>query len=155
VRQSFKAKLTAHGPGGSWTFVDVPFDCEEVFGTRSRVSVCGSINGFAFQNSLMPNGDGTHSMAVNKTLQAGAKARPGDTVSVIMELDKKKRVVELPSELRAVLKSNPAALKIYKSLSPSHQKEFAEWVGTAKQASTRVARAEKSLKMIRERAHTR
>jgi hypothetical protein len=155
MQQSFKTKLVAHGPGGAWIFIDVPFNVEKTFGARSRVPVRGSINGFAFRNSLLPNGDGTHSMAVNKSLQSGAKARAGDTVSVVMEVDREKRTVELPAELKAALKSDRPTSLIYKSLSPSHQKEFAEWIGSAKQEATRLARAEKSLVLIRRRARVR
>jgi uncharacterized protein DUF1905/bacteriocin resistance YdeI/OmpD-like protein len=136
-------------------FIDVPFDVEKTFGSKARVSVSGSINGFGFQNSLMPNGDGTHSMPVNKTLQAGAKAKAGETVSVTIEMDIKERVVALPAELEAALNSDEAASKMYKTLSPSHQKEFSDWVGGAKQPATRIARAAKSLPPIRERAYTR
>ena len=103
----------------------------------------------------MPNGDGSHSMMVNKSLQAGAHARGGDEVSVIMEIDNKKRIVKAPRELQAALATDAAAAKVYKTLSPSHRKEFAEWVGGAKQSATRVARAQKSLRLIREKKHAR
>ena len=56
----FKAKLKAEGPGGGWTFLHLPFDAEKAFGSRARVSVRGTINGFAFRSSIFPNGDGTH-----------------------------------------------------------------------------------------------
>jgi len=78
----FKVKLSARGPGGAWTFVKIPFSVEREFGSKSRVAVSGTMNGFAFQNSLMPNGDGTHSMMVSKALQAGSPSQsssPSDT----------------------------------------------------------------------------
>ena len=73
MQQRFKAKLTSRGPGGAWTFLPIPFDVEKAFGSKARVSVAGTMNGCAFQNSLLPQGDGTHQMAVSKDLQA---ARP-------------------------------------------------------------------------------
>jgi hypothetical protein len=155
MKQSFKSKLVSRGPGGAWTFLEVPFDVQKIFGTRARVPVSGTLNGFAFRNSLMPNGDGTHSMMVNKTLQVGAKARAGDTVSVLMRVDREKRVVTVPTELKAVLTSDAAAGALFETLSPSHRKEFAEWVGSAKLPTTRTARAQRSLRLIRERAHPR
>jgi hypothetical protein len=155
MKQTFKAKLIPRGPGGAWTFLNVPFKVEQVFGSKARVAVAGTLNGFPFRNSLMPEGDGTHAMMVSKILQAGARARAGDTVAVVMEIDRKKRVVRVPAELAAALKSNPAGAKIYKTLSPSHRKEFAEWVGGAKQKATRLARAQKALPLILKRAHAR
>lgn len=96
----FKSRLTSRGPAGAWTFLEIPFSVEEAFGSKARVPVSGTMNGFAFQNSVMPNGDGTHSMMVNKALQAGAKATAGDFVSVIMAIDRSRRVVKIPPELK-------------------------------------------------------
>jgi hypothetical protein len=83
-RRHFSAKLIARGPRGAWTFLPIPFSVEQEWGTKPRVPVYGTLNGFAFRNSLMPEGDGTHSMMVGKELQAGAKAKSGDTVKVVI-----------------------------------------------------------------------
>ena len=155
MKQSFRTKLVARGPGGAWTFLHIPFDVEATFGTKARVPVSGTINGFPFRNSLMPEGDGTHSMMVNKTLQEGARARAGGTVSVEMTVDRRTRVVRPPRELADVLAANIEAAKIYRSLSPSHRREFADWVRSAKQESTRKSRAQKSLGLILKSARVR
>jgi hypothetical protein len=152
--KKFKAKLTARGPGGAWTFLEIPFDVERAFGSKARVSVVGTINGFAFRNSLLPQGDGSHAMAVSKLLQAGAKAASGDTVSVVMEIDRSERVVEIPSELKQCLAAAKAAAA-FDALSYSHRKEFADWVASAKQAETRQRRAEKAVPMVLEKKHAR
>ena len=62
MKRKFKAKLQAKGPGGAWTFLPIPFDAMAEFGSKGRIAVAGTMNGFAFRNSLMPEGDGTHSM---------------------------------------------------------------------------------------------
>jgi Domain of unknown function (DUF1905)/Bacteriocin-protection, YdeI or OmpD-Associated len=144
----FKTQLTSRGPGGAWTFLEVPFSVEKAFGTKARVAVAGTINGFAFQNSLMPNGDGTHSMMVSKALQAGAKASAGDLVSVAIDVDQSERLVEIPPELKKALSGSKAATVAFKALSYSHRKEFADWIATAKREETRVSRAEKSIAMV-------
>ena len=73
-----------------------PVDVLEVFGTRARVPVRGTINGFPFRSSLMPMG-GCHMMPVNKTLREGAGVEAGDMVEVVMERDDEKRTVEVPA----------------------------------------------------------
>ena len=155
MKQTFKSRLAARGPGGAWTFMQVPFDVHKVFGTHARVAVAGTINGFPFRNSLMPEGDGTHSMMVNKALQSGAGIKVGDMVTVVMDIDREKRVVKVPAELAAALSSNPEAKTMYETLSASHRQEFADWVGGAKQEPTRLSRAQKSIPLILKRAHTR
>jgi hypothetical protein len=118
MQQKFKAKLTAIGPKGAWTILPIPFNVAEVFGTKARVPVAGTMNGFAFRNSLMPEGNGTHRMMVGKELQAGAKARAGEVVSVVLKRDDEKRIVETPAELAAALKKNKQAAAFFTALSP-------------------------------------
>jgi hypothetical protein len=153
--KQFKTRLTSRGPGSAWTFLEVPFSAEKEFGSKARIPVSGTMNGFAFQNSLMPNGDGTHSMMVNKALQAGAKAAAGDLVSVAMAIDKSERAVPIPPELKQALSTNRAAAMAFKALSYSHRKEFAEWIANAKRDETRVSRAEKSIAMVLAKKHVR
>jgi len=153
--KQFKAQLTSRGPGGAWTFLEVPFSVEKEFGSKARIAVAGTINGFAFENSLMPNGDGTHSMMVSKVLQAGAKAAAGDHVSVAMAIDRSERVVTVPTELKRALSTNKEAALAFKTLSYSHRKEFAEWVESAKRKETRLSRAEKSIALALAKKHVR
>lgn len=92
-----------------------PFNVVEVFGTRARVPVRGTINGYPFRSSLMPmadclQGKGTasvrsssHMMPVCKALRDGAGVKPGDTVNVVMERDEDKRIVEVPAVLKKEL----------------------------------------------------
>jgi hypothetical protein len=45
LKQTFKTKLGARGPGGAWTFLHVPFNVEGAFGTKARVPVAGTVGG--------------------------------------------------------------------------------------------------------------
>jgi hypothetical protein len=153
--KSFKAKLTPRGPGGAWTFMILPFDCAKAFGSKARIPVAGTINGFPFRNSLMPEGDGTHAMMVGKELQKGANAAQGETVTVVMRVDQEERPLTIPQELQTLLDKNRKAADAFAKLSPSHRKEFAEWVATAKKNETRLDRAARSIPLILERKHCR
>jgi uncharacterized protein YdeI (YjbR/CyaY-like superfamily) len=48
--------------------------------------------------------------------------------------------VETPKELLAALKTNPAAKKTYDAFSPSHRKEYEQWITGAKTEATRRKR---------------
>jgi hypothetical protein len=148
MKKKFEAKLTSRGPGGAWTFLYVPFSVEEVFGSKARVSVSGTLNGFPFRNSLLPMGDGTHRMAVSKEMQAGAKAAAGDTVKVTMEVDRSERTAEVPAELEKAFKKSKKAAEFFTSLSYSHKRAYTDWVGGAKQEATRESRAAKAVEML-------
>jgi hypothetical protein len=148
MRQTFKSKLIGKGPKGSWTFLPIPFSVEAEFGSKAQVPVMGTINGFPFRNSLIPEGDGTHLMMVSKILKDGAGVSNGDTVSVVMEVDSAPRKATVPAELKAALKTKPAALEFFAELSYSRQREYADWVAGAKRPETKAARVAKSVELL-------
>jgi hypothetical protein len=148
AQQSFTVQLIGRGPNGSWTHMDMPFRVEEVWGTRARIAVRGVVNGFPFRSSLMPRGDGAFYMAFTKAMQAGAKARAGDTVSVVMEPDTAPRAVTVPADLQQALHAAPAREEVFAALSYSHRKEYVDWIASAKKPATRAARIRKMLTML-------
>lgn len=123
----------------SATAVAMPFDVRKVFGTRARVPVWGTINGFTFRSSISPYG-GIHYLPVNRALREGAGAKAGDTVSIVIERDEEPRVVTPPPDLARALATNKAAQAAWGSLSFTHQKEYARAVEEAKKPETRARR---------------
>jgi hypothetical protein len=142
MQQEFDAILTAKGPGGAWTYLPIPFDVQAVFGSKARVAVAGTINGFAFRNSLLPEGDGTHTMMVGKEMQAGAGAKAGDLVHVVMRRDDEERLVDVPEDFTAALAQDAPAGAFFAGLTASQKKEYVDWIVSAKQAATRASRVE-------------
>lgn len=148
MKQTFKVRLQGRGPKGAWTFLPIPFDVEQKFGSRARVAVAGTINNHPFRNALMPEGDGTHSMMVSKALQAGAQASAGDMVAVVMDIDRAERKVEIQEEFRMALERAPAAREFFEQLSYSRKKEFTDWIADAKRPETKAARVGKSIEHL-------
>jgi hypothetical protein len=127
------------------TGIAIPFDVLKVFGTRARVPVRGTINGFPYRSSISPMGKGCHFMAVNKSLREGAKAKGGDIITVVMERDEEPRVITPPPELASALKTNEEAKATWEKLSYTHQKEYAKAIEEAKKPETRARRLEKAI----------
>jgi len=146
----FKAELVPRGPGGAWTYLQVPFSVPEVFGRKGQVPVRATINGFTFRNSLMPR-KGVHILGIGKDILAAAAASPGETVQVELALDDAPRTVTVPADLDAALSRAPAQAKTFAALSYSHKKEFVDWIESAKKPETRSNRINKALAMIAER----
>lgn len=144
-KQTFSVKLIGRGPNGAWTHMDMPFSVEEAFGTKARVAVRGTVNGFPFRSSIMPRGQGVFYMAFTKEMQTATGAGVGDTVNVVMEMDTAPRTVEVPAYLKKALKAAPALDKLFAALSYSHKKEYVSWIEQAKQPETRARRIEKML----------
>ena len=143
----FKVRLQGK-QGSSIAWLNAPFDVVEVFGTRARVPVRGTINGFPFRTSLMPM-DGCHGMAVNKTMRDGAGVGAGDTVTVVMERDEAERVVEVPPLLQKELAKSKAAQATWKKLAFTNQKEIVVSINGAKQEDTRQRRLAKAMDILK------
>jgi len=146
----FKAKLVPRGPGGAWTFLQVPFSVPEVFGKKGQIPVRATINGFTFRNSLMPR-QGVHILGTGKDVLAAAAASPGDTVEVELALDDTPRTLAVPADLESALVHTPASAEAFARLSYSHKKEFVDWIESAKKPETRANRIEKAIAMIASR----
>jgi hypothetical protein len=125
-----------------------PVDVPKFFGTRARVPIRGTINGYPFRSSLSPCG-GRHIMPVNKVLREGAGVQPGDTVDVVMERDEEERTVEAPAVLKRELAKNKAAQANWEKLSFTHKKEMALAIAGAKQEETRMRRLEKIMRILK------
>lgn len=134
--------------GSAVAWLNAPFDVVKVFGTRARVPVRGTINGFPFRSSLMPMG-GCHGMAVNKTMRDGAKVGAGDAVDIVMERDEAERVVAVPPLLKKELAKNKTAQANWKKLAYTHQKEIALSISGAKQEETKVRRLAKAMNILK------
>jgi hypothetical protein len=143
----FKVKLVAQG-SSSATGLIPPFDVPNTFGTRARVPVRGTMNGYPFRSSLMPMG-GCHIMAVNKELREGAHAKAGDEVDVVMERDEEARTVEAPAELARELAKNKTARKRWETLAFTHKKEMANSIRDAKREETRQRRLAKLMQVLK------
>lgn len=143
----FKVLLEKHETSEA-TGICVPFDVLKVFGTRARVPVRGTINGFPYRSSISPMGGGKHFMAVNKNMRDGAKAKGGEIVSVVMERDEEPRIITPPEDFARALKSNKEAKATWEKLSYTHQKEHALAIEEAKRPETRVRRIEKAIAQL-------
>ncbi|HEX8069033.1 MAG TPA: YdeI/OmpD-associated family protein [Pyrinomonadaceae bacterium] len=127
------------------TGIKIPFDVLKVFGTRARVPVRGTINGFPYRGSIFPMGGGCHYMVVNKELRAGAQVKGGDRVSVVMQRDDEPRIITPPPDLARALKANKPAQAAWDKLSYTHRKEHVKAIEDAKKPETRQRRIEKAI----------
>jgi hypothetical protein len=146
-----KLRFTAKIKGkeaGVVAAITPPVNVPEFFGTRARVPVRGTINGYPFRSSLSPCG-GHHMMPVNKMLRQGAGAQPGDLVDVVMERDEEERTVEAPPLLKKELAKNKVAQANWQKLSFTHKKEMALAIVGAKREETQARRLAKIVEVLK------
>jgi hypothetical protein len=135
---------------GTWTYLDIPVDISKEFGAKGQVRVKGFINGYAHQTSTRPHGDGRHYIVVNKSIRDAIDVSTGDVVHVIMELDTSQRSVVIPLYFKRVLDSDDKYVELFSKLSYSRQKEFVDWLESAKKEETRTRRMTQSIEMLLE-----
>ena len=150
-RKTFSAVLEPRSRNGTnWAIVWIPFDCFKVWGSRGHLRVRGEINTFQFRSALLPTGDGRHFLIVNSKMQKGAQVRAGMKARFRMEPDLEERPTPEAPELDKALRVSKRLQKFYQSLSPSTRRDIAKWIAGAKQAETRVRRAERAAERFME-----
>jgi uncharacterized protein YdeI (YjbR/CyaY-like superfamily) len=138
----FSATLERGNPSLGWVIARIPAEATKGKISGSRPRVKGKINGFSFQTSLFPDGNGSYYVLVNKKMQAGAKARLGSVAQFVLEPDTTERVIALPAELKEVLSEDRALHRWYDRLSEAKRKEIGDWILGVKSAEARTRRAE-------------
>jgi hypothetical protein len=148
MAKTFNAELESVGPTGAWTRLILPFNVEKEFGSRGRVPVKGTINGFAFRTSIFPNGDSTHHMMVNKVMQQGANAKPGDKVRLTLTRDDVPKAMEIPPELKHAFTQHKRVAAAFDKLPPSHRREHIRHILEARKPQTRQRRIERIIAQL-------
>jgi Bacteriocin-protection, YdeI or OmpD-Associated/Domain of unknown function (DUF1905) len=145
---SFEARLVRPEGVGTWTYFVIPLDLADLYGAKGTIQVRGTINGVSFRSAALPSGDGSHFVAVNKAIRDQIGAHQGDTVAVTLVRDDEPRTLSVPDDLRLALDAAPAAGALFSAFSYSHQREYLEWIASAKTEATRRRRIASAVEKI-------
>ena len=143
----FEAVLEA-GEGDGGVFVVLPFNVPEVYGTRGQVPVQATFDGYPYQGSVVPLGDGHHARLLLKQIRRAIDKTVGDTVRVTLSRDVAERKMEAPADLAAQLATNPKAAAYFAKLAYTHQREYVRWLEGAKKPETRTRRLGEIVEML-------
>lgn len=137
----FVGEIRRHEGGGA--FVEFPHDVEKLYGVKGRVPVKVTFDGIPYRGSMVKMGSERHLLLILKEIRERLGKDRGDTLLVTVDLDDAPRVVELAPDVESAYK-RAGVLKNFRSMSYSHQREYALWIEEAKQSETRRRRIEKS-----------
>jgi hypothetical protein len=141
-RKRFKVVLEK-APDSEACGITIPFDVKEAWGAL-RVPVRGTINGFPFRSTVVRMA-GCFLMAVNQGLRAGANAKAGDVIDVVMEPDEEPRAVTPPDDVARAIGKSKAARAGWEAASYTRRKELILAVEDAKKPETRARRIQKAV----------
>jgi hypothetical protein len=145
-RQEFEIILLKP-PDIDGAYFIVPFNVQQVYGTKAHVKVRGIIDGYPYRGLIANMGEG-HMMVVKKEIREAIGKTAGDTVKVVMEIDTEPRIVDVPEDLQQALESNQQVKERFDRLSYTHRKEYVEWIEGAKKPETRANRIQKTIEMV-------
>jgi hypothetical protein len=140
ARKIFKAMLENPDPKMDANYVSIPFNIEDVYGTKGRVKVKAKFDGHPYRGSIANMGTGCHILIVTKEIRKAIGKKTGDVVTVELDVDHDERVVDIPKDLTTLLSKNNEARRFFNQLSYTNQKEYVTWITSAKKKETRVRR---------------
>ena len=135
-----KEYLLEKFPGkGGWTYVRIPEVLQNKNSPFGWVKVKGRIDDYEIKNyKLMPMGNGQLFLPVKSDIRKKIGKKEGDWVKVILYPDN--APTEIPEEFLDCLKEDPIAYKTFLTYTDGQQKEFIDWVYSAKTDDTKVER---------------
>jgi hypothetical protein len=146
-KQTFTATILNAGGGGA--YVEVPFDVEAAFGSK-KPRVKATFEGVPYRGILARMGTEHHVLIILKEIREKIGKTFGDEVKITVELDTEPRLIELPSELKKVFKTEKEAQAFFDKLSYTHQREYVMWINEAKREETRQSRILKTVEMLKQ-----
>jgi hypothetical protein len=138
----FTAKLLrpASPKGASWSFLVLPQNASAQLPTRSMTTVDGTLDGYPFQATLEPDGEGSHWLKVTRAMREAAGADVGDTATLEIAPVAEEPEPRVPADLRKALAATPEARTQWSGLTAVARRDWIHWITSGKKAETRERR---------------
>jgi len=148
----FSAKLfrpAEKTKGDSWTFLILPKSASAKLPSRSVTPVEGTINGFAFQATLQPDGQKSHWLKVDRKLSKAARADAGEVVTLEITPAPEDTEETVPADLRKALAAAASRTReLWSDITPNARRDWIHWISSAKQEETRARRIKNACSML-------
>jgi Domain of unknown function (DUF1905)/Bacteriocin-protection, YdeI or OmpD-Associated len=132
---------------GGWTYAAISQILQDKHSPFGWVKVKGYIDNYEIKNyKLMPMGNGLLFLPVKAEIRKKIGKKEGDWINVVLYLDN--APTEIPEEFLECLKEDPTAYKSFLSYTNGQQKEFMDWIYSAKTDNTKVKRIVETLNKL-------
>lgn len=133
--EKFNSNLWGH-------HLSVPDAVAQVFVANDAKRIVCTLNETAeFQTALMPKGDGTWFINVNKTLRDNLGLKIGTPVRVALRKDDSEYGLPMPDELAELLLQDEEGNRLFHALTPGKVRTLLYIVGSVKSPELRLNRA--------------
>jgi len=107
----------------------------------ARRVVCVLHDVIEYQCALLPKGDGSFLITVNKKTRDALRLKPGSPLRVSLRRDDSEYGLPMPEELAEVLAQEEEGNRLFHALTPGKQRTLLYIVGNVKNTDTRLRRA--------------
>lgn len=147
-----KAQFTAQplkpNTGQSWAFVVLPQAVSAVLARRGRITVIATINGYAFEALLEPDGKKSHWLRIDKEqLELSGAVIGADALFEVVAVDKEPEP-EVPADLVNALQASSEAQTTWHATTTIARLDWIHWITSAKQQKTRTKRINDACNML-------
>ena len=129
-------------------YVEPPLEVKEALGSK-RVKVKVTFDGVEYRGSVVNMG-GCYMLGITQEIRNKIGKGFGDEVFVTLEKDVKERLVEVPEDFASAMNCDEIAVSTFKSLSYTAQKEYVNWITSAKREATRSEHIIKAVALLSE-----
>jgi bacteriocin resistance YdeI/OmpD-like protein/uncharacterized protein DUF1905 len=135
-------------------FIVVPPEVVAALSAKKRPPVRVTLNGdYTYRSTVSDYGE-RYYLPIRRESREACRLAPGMPVEVALALDEEPRTVEVPDDLAAAFAGDPEARVVFDRLSFTRQREYVEWITSAKREATRTRRLAQTLAMLRNGAKT-
>lgn len=131
---------TATSDEGQWAFVVLPAEVSARLPRRGRTTIEGTLDGYAFEALLEPDGQKSHWLKLDEELLRAANVQVGEDVSFAIQSVEREPEPELPDDLVRALEASPDARATWEQTTTLARVDWVHWLTSAKQAKTRESR---------------
>jgi hypothetical protein len=107
----------------------------------SRRVVCRLNDAVEYQCAMLPHGNGTFVITVNKSLRSKLRLEFGDAVRVQLIKDESEYGLPMPIELKELLKQDKEGKKLLHALTPGKLRTLLYMIGKGKDPDQRIAQS--------------
>jgi hypothetical protein len=144
TKQQFKTTITK---SGSKVFIALPFNPNEVWGTKQRHHITGSVNGYPIRGSL--GSDGTQFfLLIGAAWRRDCGLEAGTTVEVVLSPEGP-QLEELAADIASALEAEPQAKAFFEALATFYRNGYIKWIEGAKRPETRSKRLKEMMDLLR------
>jgi hypothetical protein len=138
---------------GSFIFVAIPFSPKEVWGTKPRYHVTGTINGYKVRGCLGVQNQAYFLRLGSAWIKDNA-IRVGEKVRVNLTLEGPQES-NVAVDIAKALSRNKKARAFFEGLPTFYRKNYIRWIESAKKEETRSRRIEEMMKLLSEEKRER